>query len=493
MKKLNIILFIAVVLFASCDDYVDIQPKGNAIAENLEDVNALLDYANRLSGSYGNDNTMSLLINDNIELLDEDIQSMEATSWSRYKASIYKLDDRFYLSNEDDRGWNSPYSCISTCNYILGITPDMSGDETAKNQYLAEAMVHRAHAYFRLVNFYGHHYGSQKASEEESGVPIVLDYADQSVSLKRASVNEVYEQILMDLKTAIPLLQEGRPFIDRVNKSAAESFLARVYLHMGEYTGEESALSYANKALAYNSSLIDYHALTGAPPKGADNPEFLLFKQLSYTSIGSWPNYKGIGRYSANLVAAFDKPANDLRLTKLPDNPSPGNYILGANSYRNYSEIIGVTVPEVMLIKAECLARSGDYDAAEEVINALRAKRFDKTPFIDNSDLANPVFDEAAFIASYSEDFTSEEEAIDFIVNERRLEFHVMGMRFFDMKRLNALEDAGITFTREYDYDAGGNPQTTITWSPNSINWAMPIAEKVVNTSNGAIKQNPRE
>ncbi len=492
MKKLNIFILLMAVLFASCDDYVNIQPKGQAIAETLEDVNALLDYAMRFSGSYGNSNTMSLLINDNIELMDEDIQGLEASSWQRYQAAMYRLEDRFYLSSDDDRGWDSPYACISNCNYILEITPDIEGDEATKNQYIAEALVHRAHAYFRLVNFYAVHYNLPQAAEEGSGVPIVLTYADQNVSLQRASVTEVYDFIVKDLKEAIPMLMVDRPFIDRVNKSAAESLLARVYLHMGNYTGEESALAYANKALAYNSTLIDYNSLSGAPPKGADNPEYLLFKELSYSSIGSWPNYKGIGRFSPGLIAAFDKPANDLRLTEIPDNPSEGNYIVGLTSYRNFAEIIGVTVPELLLIKAECLARTGDFNGAEEVINTLRSKRFDRKPFIDDTDPDNPVFDEAAFIASYTEDFTTEEEAVDFVVNERRLEFHIFGMRFFDIKRLNAVENAGISFTREWDYE-DGNPQKSVTWSANSINWAMPIGEKVIQTSNGQIKQNPRE
>lgn len=465
MRRIYILITIFVgALFSSCDDYVDIVPKGSAIAENLEDVDALLDYAMILSGDLGNNNAVPFFVNDNIHVSEEDVQTLEA-SWFRHYASIYRLDDRFYLSNEKDRSWEDSYKCISSCNYILQITPDMEGNETTKNHYIGEALTHRAHAYFRLVNTFGHHYGLPQASEEESGVPIISEYGNQDEFLVRNSVNEVYDEIVGNLTDAIPKLQTGRPFVDRVNKSAAQALLARVYLHMGMYT---EALEQANAALSYNSELVDYDALTGAPSYGADNPEYILLKEVSYPNVGSYyTGYKGLGRYSEELVVAFDKPTMDLRLLKLADLSPDGNFVLGLNSPSSHRSVIGVTVPEVMLIKAECIARTGTPGDAVDVINALREKRFTAT-------------DVAA--GNHEVSASNQQEAIDLVINERRLEFHVTGMRFFDIKRLNALHNAGISLTRG-----------SVTWAPNSINWAIPIGENVIETGKGQIKQNPRE
>ena len=98
-----------------------------------------------------------------------------------------------------------------------------------------------------------------------------------------------------------------------------------------------------------------------------------------------------------------------------------------------------------------------------DAINTLRAKRF------------NASFDHKLTA-------TTKEEAIKHVLEERSREFNTNGMRFFDIKRLNAIENAGISLTRG-----------AVTYGPNSINWEMPIDPKIINSSNGQIKQNPRE
>ena len=451
-------------MFSSCDDYVDIVPRGSSIAENLDDVNALLDYGSILSGSYGNSNKVPQYVNDNIVMTQGAIDYYSALSFFAYNLQIYNLEESFYLSHQREYSWGTPYACIQRSNYIIEITPGMEGEDLIKNQYLGEAKVHRAHAYWRLVNIFGQHYGSAIASEEGSGVPILTQFGDVSATLERASVNAVYEFIETDLVEAIDMLREGRPFIDRVNKAAAQSLLARVYLHMGRY---DDALVLANDVLAYNSSLMDYNDLTGMVPKGEENLENILYKELfapSYYDYGAGGNVAALG-YSESLVNAFDTPDLDLRLAKLASMNSNGVYVIG-DTDNGYP--IGVTVPEIMLIKAECLAQDeSKKDEAMEILNTLRAKRFFT---------AAVEADEHVLTASDKQD------ALNKIFNERRLEFNILGMRFFDIKRLNQQYNASISLVRG-----------DVTWGPNSINWAVPIAESVIETGKGELQQNPRE
>ena len=464
MKKISLIISaFTILIFASCDDYVDIVPRGSAIAENLEDVDALLDHGMMLSGDPGNNNTVALYVNDNIVMLQAAQDYYGLIPLFKHKVNIYNLESTFYLPHETDQGWINPYTSIGRCNYIIEITPGMAGDDLVKNQYVGEAKVHRAHAYWRLVNLFGQHYGSANANESGSGVPILTQFGDIETSLARASVNAVYEFIESELIEAIDLLREGRPFIDRVNKAAAQAMLARVYLHMGKYA---EALELTNDVLAFNSNLMDYNDLTGMVPRGAENLENILYKEVLpptyYTFLGPTAE---LG-YSESLVNAFDQPDFDLRISKLASINGDGIYVINDVSS---GFPIGVTVPEIMLIKAECLAQDeGKKDEAMDVLNILREKRF---------------FTDAVEAGEHLLTATDKQDALNKIFDERRREFNILGMRFFDIKRLKQqYNDVNISLVRD-----------DVTWGPNSINWAVPIGEGIIETGGGQIKQNPRE
>lgn len=472
MKKLHIILpILLLALFSACEDYVDIKPKGQTIVESLADIDALLQAGNSLSGGSGNSDVISIL-SDNVQVVDEDLDFLASNSLTRPLKSMYLLDDVFYQSSELDESWENHYDVVGSCNHILNSLEELSGDEALIAQYKAEALVHRAHAYWRLVNIYGVHYGEAKANEEGSGIPLLTQYGNTEESLMRASVNDVYNQIVGDLEEAIPALLSGRPNISRINTSAAEALMARVQLHKGNYA---LALEYAEKALAANSNLYNYNFIPPIPfppgyallPRTSYNPEFVLFKHsnmpLVYNGKGIVPPYAcGLGMFSDELAALYTDKINDLRISKVAEIVGD-KYAIGYNM-PVYFPPIGITVPELLLIKAEALARDvSRWGEAMAEVNTLRANRF----------ATGSAFELSA---------STQEEAIQHVINERRREFHITGMRFFDIKRLNALHNADISLTRKDK-----------TWNANSINWAIPIGEKMIITGKGELTQNPRE
>lgn len=465
MKKIFIYIAIGTLaIFTACDDYVDIVPRGQAIVESLEDVNALLDNNNALSGARSQDNVGELL-NDNTVLL-ETAQNYYATfDFFNFMNQVYNLDQVFYASHQRDVCWTEHYNSLAVSNYICEVASTVSGNEAEKNHYLGEAKVHRVYTYWRLVNYYGVHYGHANAGNEDSGVPLLLQFGNVEESLKRATVNEVYEFLETELLEAIELLRENRPFVDRVNKPAAQALLARVYLHMGKYA---EALKLADAALAYNSSLIDYNTLTEMVPKYDENVEHILYKEVpapAHYDAATQSSIAALG-YSESLVAAYDKPLIDLRLSKLPT--------VNADRIPVITDIsngwpVGVTVPEMMLVKAECLAQDeARINEAMEVITALRAKRF-LVSAVENGE--------------HELTATDKQDALNKIFDERRREFHILGMRYFDIKRLN----------QQYDFVNISLTRGDVTWQPNSINWAIPIGENTIETGRGEIKQNPRE
>lgn len=72
----------------------------------------------------------------------------------------------------------------------------------------------------------------------------------------RASLKEVYEQIVSDLTTAIPLLEENPMEVGKTRFSAisAKALLARVYLYMQEW---DLAIEQAKDVIQANTTLFD--------------------------------------------------------------------------------------------------------------------------------------------------------------------------------------------------------------------------------------------
>ncbi|WP_346880939.1 RagB/SusD family nutrient uptake outer membrane protein [uncultured Algibacter sp.] len=464
-KAILLILIFTVSIIQSCDEYVDIEPKGSAIASSLDDVDQLLGNTSELSFELGVNITS--IVNDNIQMTDEAITVVGTSRDASFLKNIYQLAPVFFEGVQSDPEWQRHYLSIGYANHILEVLEEIDTDNPLKNTYAGEAKVHRAYHYFQLVNIYGVHYGLPQAGEPGSGVPLLTVFSDDTIPISRSSVNEIYEFVLQDLNDAVNLLPDRNGRNNRPGKAAALGLLAEVYLHMGNY---ESALVNAEGALAINSTLLDYNTDliedvgTFFIPTDIDNPENLLmkvalipnaFNQIDQSTI----DFSG---FSDELIAINDFD-NDLRLMFTRENPATGKIQLS----EGYIYELGVTVPKLLLIQAESLARTGNPQEAMNVVNALRAKRFEIS-FVDSGG--------HMLIASDAN------EAVAHIIEENRREFHVNGKRFFDIKRLNAIENAGISLTRG-----------TITFSPNSINWAMPISERVINTSMGQIQQNPRE
>jgi hypothetical protein len=128
-----------------------------------------------------------------------------------------------YLSNH----WVALYTPIFRANTILSVIPDISfANNDTRNQYIAEMKFVRALMYFNLVREFG-------------GVPVVtepLNNPEEAEELTfRATREEVYAQIIKDLKEAVesplPVVQPAANK-GRVSLQAVNALLGKAYLHM---------------------------------------------------------------------------------------------------------------------------------------------------------------------------------------------------------------------------------------------------------------------
>jgi hypothetical protein len=112
----------------------------------------------------------------------------------------------------------------------------------------------------------------------------------------------------------------------------------------------------------------------------------------------------------------------------------------------------GLATDEVYLIKAECLARTGNYTQAMNVLNQLLVTRYKSGTFV-------PI------VAANAQ------EALDTILAERRKELPFRGLRWSDLRRLN-LEGRNIIVNR---FVNGENYELL----PKSNRYVLPIPENV--------------
>ncbi|MGV3504618.1 MAG: RagB/SusD family nutrient uptake outer membrane protein [Adhaeribacter sp.] len=128
---------------------------------------------------------------------------------------------------------------INRANELLANIDKPDMDETRRSQIRGEALFLRAHFYFLLVQNYG-------------GVPLILTptKSSEQTDFPRASVAEVYRQILQDMEAAEPLVPaiQHIGFGGKVSRSAVRGILARVNLYMaGEPLKDVSRYAEASK------------------------------------------------------------------------------------------------------------------------------------------------------------------------------------------------------------------------------------------------------
>lgn len=431
MKKLSLYIITSALILSGCTKFLDIKPKDKFIPVTVTDYENMLN-----SGTIVNfgDQYWDLLSDD--AFLPEGEPGNLYTKQQLWGRKIYTFNTSPYEQGANDYLWSEGYKRIFYFNTIINNIMDATeGSEATKKSVRAEAYLGRAMEHLQLVNVYAHHYDAATAATQP-GVPIAL-IADINAKFVRNTVKEVYEQILSDANAAIadlPVKNKLTKF--RASKAGGYALLARVYLFMGDYA---NARKNADLALSLQSELVNMNGykitkpgpfpnVPGAPVGWTDIPDGQLNKETIVARHFLRPF--GLGQdvcASPELTALFSD--NDKRWTLYYANgwpPAPPfNYMtryqvkiyLRGDFYSNF-----LNVPELYLIRAECLARENNMTDALADINKLRSNRI--VP--------------GAYVAFSPADFGNDaERVLRFVLEERRRELAFTGMRVIDLKRLN--------------------------------------------------------
>ncbi|GAA0545822.1 RagB/SusD family nutrient uptake outer membrane protein [Chitinophaga japonensis] len=455
-KNKAVILCSALLLLAGCSKYTDIQTQGSLIPGQLENYRYLLNN----TSTFEPGGILPDIASADVNIADSVQQAaLSGSSYYHYFRACYTWQSPIYeLPTDRDRDWDTYYARIYNCNVVLDEVPGSSGSDAEKTALMAEALTHRADAYLNLVNEYAKPYNMATAAADP-GVPLLLAPSlDQP--LNRASVAVVYDRIAADLTTAVRSLPEHSEYNTLPGKAAAYSLLARMYLLMADYP---AAGLYADSALALQSTLNDLGAITTYPHRQED-PE-IIFGKIAYTDARYPP---GTFRLSDELLALLGTADMRYQLFTADAAAYLGSGYTGRFFYRERltgeARNIGTSVPEMMLVKAESLARAGDAPAAMEMVNRLRQQRFKAEDYV-------PL---AALDAN---------DAIVKVVEERRREFFCRMLPWFDQRRLKNDPLFSRTYTRTWHGDS-------YTLEPNSNRYVFPIGMYYINL-NPEIEQNP--
>src|SRR6218665_419956 len=166
------------------------------------------------------------------------------------------------VANSVYTGW---FRTIHRANVVLESAnkTTASFSTNIKNRVTGEAKFLRAWAYYELGTLWG-------------GVPIYTEYVKSVEGAKaRSSQQEVYKQVLDDLKAAEGLLPATYAASEygRATKAATQVLMARTYLQMGDYNSAKTELEKVVSSGLYK--LVDnYLDLTNE--EGEFNPESIF-------------------------------------------------------------------------------------------------------------------------------------------------------------------------------------------------------------------------
>ncbi|MCG1035710.1 RagB/SusD family nutrient uptake outer membrane protein [Polaribacter sargassicola] len=201
-------------------------------------------------------------------------------------------------TNGDVEGvWNNLYKNINAANTILNFADNgaISGATDAElDEIRGHAYAIRGMAHFDLVRTFAFPYSTTDASVASGadgngghlGVPLLNNY-EQERYTSRATVAEVYAQVIADLTTAESLLPTTvYSYSSKFNVTAVKALLARVYLYKEDYTNafntakevtqdsQYSLTSNASYSSDWNGSVSSTEALLQLPAFSNDHNGF---------------------------------------------------------------------------------------------------------------------------------------------------------------------------------------------------------------------------
>lgn len=394
-----------------------------------------------------------------------------------------------------ERDWNRYLEDIARANKLIcniDLVTDSSLTPAERAQYKAEAKIFRAMIFFDMVRLWGSFPVITTVAEDITSDNIEEVYP-QYFPAQNTEL-EAYQQIEKDLLDALMYAPDNTPGNKTLfTKSVARTLLAKVYAEkpLRDYT---KVIHYCDEVEADGFDLVeDFSDLFGMNAANTDarqrnTIESILEAQFT-PGAGNWCTWM-FGRDLVNwdtnftwakwvtpsrdLIAAFRKEGDEVRFQesvvyydcKWSNYYPSDNYPFMYKCRSANNSIIKYRYADVMLLKAEALMMKDtpDLNGAADIIDRIR--------------------DRAKLGTLPASARSSKDALLNALLHERRLELAFEGQRWFDLVRLDKVEEV---MNAVYAKDSGRKAQM---YAFDRNSYRLPIPQSVID-ANDKIHQNP--
>lgn len=392
------------------------------------------------------------------------------------------------------RDWNRYLEDVARANLLIvniDSVQDQSLTTAERKQYKAEAKIFRSMVFYDMVRLWGDIPLVTTIAGDITAETIEDVYTDYFPT--QSTEEEVYKQLETDLLSALP----DAPANSNNNKtlfskSVARTLLAKIYADkpLRDYN---KVVQYVDELAADGFALeADFTNLFGMNADNTDakmrNTKESILEAQFFAGNGSWVTWmfgRDLANYNSNftwakwvtpsrdLIKAYESAGDKIRYEQsvVYYQTSWSNYYPSSNYPFMYklrssvSSIIKYRYADLLLLKAEALIMrdNADLAAAADIINLVRARV--SLPKLTNADRANKT------------------ALLQALLQERRLELAFEGQRWFDLVRLDKVEEV---MNAVYAKDSGRKTQV---FPFNAHSYRLPIPQAVID-QNPNIKQN---
>jgi len=467
MKKILVLTLFTMFVLTSCNDALDILPADSIPAENA--FTSVGDLQNGLNAVYNQYNPANMIdyssnFTDDTKIgVDNGGQKVGFHQWVLAANSA-----------EAQNMWLNCYATINSINRVLAaaqnITPESADEEIQYNKILGDCYALRAYLHLELLAHYGVSFESSADGVPISDIVVVFE------QLPRNTSGEVFAAINADLDLATTYVSPS--FTDK--GYVTRDFITAVRARVALYSDNSSTALSATQELMAKYPLANKVQYANMFGNDTDNTEviFKLYRTDGNNDqrIGGVWHCTGTGgafmEMSNSLYNLLETNTSDVRYAVNVDpssNPA-NNYhaigkYLGKGGFAYLNDVKVFRVSEMYLIRAEILAKSGDYNGAAQLLKQIRDAR-------TNSNTIAPNFNTLA-------------TAMDEILTERRKELAYEGFRYVDVKRTRSITNEGL---ERNTLDCGGAVPCSLPAS--DYRWTFPLPQAELN-GNPNINQAP--
>jgi hypothetical protein len=402
MKKI-ITFILSAGLFVSCTD-LEVTPTSFVTEENFfKTQDDALASVTAVYASLSFDPGEQSLFGRNLYFLTDMGSDYAAAGVSATNPQVRALSSLTHDATTDrvQVAWRQIYNGINRANVAIDNIPKVSGTDVVKTRLINEAKFIRALLYFQAVRLWG-------------GVPIVLHEATsinvESLKSKRATAEEVYQQIILDLTDAenLPATYTAAE-AGRATSGAAKSLLVKVYITRKEWdktiakskeviNGGYGYALFENFADVFNKTKKNgkehIFSVQFEPNQSGNGSSGSTFQATSFTGFTATEPADIVSDVALfyTIYEAGDT-RRDVTFAKQLLNPATGTlYTFPKPIFRKYLDITNLAAPsnvainfpviryaDILLSFAEAInEQSGPTTEAFEAVNQVRRRAFGK-------------------------------------------------------------------------------------------------------------------